>query len=67
MSVQRIDIEHKHTHGWQARAYLAPGERLTAFFSDGANGDAQQALRRAQHAEAVLMREARRLKRQDKE
>lgn len=63
MSIQRIDIEHKHTHGWQARAYVAPGERLTAFFSDRANGDAQRALRRAQSAEVVLRREARRLKR----
>jgi hypothetical protein len=63
MSIQRIDIEHKRTHGWQARAYLSPGERLTAFFSDQANGDAQQAHRRAQSAEVVLMREARRVRR----
>lgn len=28
MSIQRIDIPAKHTHGWQARAHIAPGERL---------------------------------------
>ena len=30
--IQRIDIEHKHTHGWQVR------RNGTKFFSDGTDG-----------------------------
>lgn len=62
MSIQRIDIEHKRTHGWQARAYVAPGKRLAAFFGDQSNGNSAMALRRARQAEELLKQEAQRLK-----
>lgn len=63
MSVQRIDNPRGHTHGWQARAHLAPGQRLTAFFSDSVHGGTAQALKRAEKAEAKLWIRVRELKR----
>jgi hypothetical protein len=63
MSVQRIDIDRKHTHGWQARAYIEPGRRLTKLCSDGANGGRRKARAAAKLAEAALKRKARGMKR----
>lgn len=62
MSIQRIDIPHKRTHGWQARAYVAPGERLTSFSADKACGGRRKARAHAEDAEQVLKREAKRLR-----
>lgn len=58
MSIQRIDIPHKHTHGWQARAHVAPGRRITAFFSDKQCGGTRAAKRAAQAAEPSLKQRA---------
>lgn len=62
MSIQRIDIPHKRTHGWQARAHVRPGERLTRFFADQANGGKRKAHRAAESAEPGLKRRARELR-----
>lgn len=62
MSIQRIDIPRKRTHGWQARAHVTPDWRLTAFFADKASGGAQAALRAARAVEPVLKRRAARLR-----
>jgi hypothetical protein len=42
---------------------LAPGQRLTAFFSDSVHGGTAQALKRAEKAEAKLWIRVRELKR----
>jgi hypothetical protein len=62
MSIQRIDIPKKRTHGWQARAYISPGERLTAFSSDKAHGGKRKARLHAERAEVFLKRQAKRLR-----
>lgn len=60
MSVQRIDS--RNTHGWQARAHVAPGVRLTKFFADGAHGGKRRARQLAKLHEAALYELARTLK-----
>lgn len=62
MSVQRIDNHDNFTHGWQARAYIAPNRRLTRFFADDANGGTRRARKAADAAEVELKRRAKRLK-----
>ena len=58
LSIQRIDIPSKHTHGWQARAYIA-GERkrLTRFFADREYGP-WRAYELAEQAEKALKKRA---------
>ena len=41
MSIVRIDIPESHTHGWQARAYVVKGLKLTRFISDSRKGKAR--------------------------
>lgn len=41
MSIVRIDIPESHTHGWQARAYVVKGLKLTRFISDSRRGKAR--------------------------
>jgi hypothetical protein len=67
MSVQRIDNPSNHTHGWQARAHVAPGWRLTRFFADDANGGTRSALSAAEQAEISLKRKAKRIKNKGRE
>lgn len=62
MSVQRIDNHDRFTHGWQARAYIAPNRRLTRFFADDANGGTRKARKAADAAEVELKRRAKRIK-----
>jgi len=62
MSIQRIDILDKHTHGWQARAHVAPGHRLTMFFSDKQCGGTRAAKRAARAAEPSLKKRASRMR-----
>lgn len=62
MSVQRIDNHDRFTHGWQARAYIAPNRRLTRFFADDANGGIRMARKAADAAEVELKRRAKRIK-----
>lgn len=64
MSTQRIVHPRSGTYGWQARAYIAPGERLTRFFADDAHGGIFAALKAAVRAEGKLKREARRIRRE---
>lgn len=67
MSVQRIDNHENFTHGWQARAYIAPNRRLTRFFADDANGGTRKARKAADAAEVQLKRRAKRIKNKAKE
>lgn len=62
MSIQRIDIPSKHTHGWQARAHVTKNRRLTAFFADGLCGGSRKAERAARAVEPSLKRRAARLR-----
>lgn len=62
MSVKRIDNHDRFTHGWQARAYIAPNRRLTRFFADDANGGTRKARKAADAAEVELKRRAKRIK-----
>ena len=57
-TVQRIDDGLNRTHGWQARAYVRPGVRLTKFFSDKLNGGKRHAYWRALSMAGVLHRKA---------
>jgi hypothetical protein len=63
MSIQRIDIPAKRTHGWQARAHIAPGERLTRLISDKEHGGKRAARHVADQVEAQLKRQAKRIRR----
>lgn len=61
MSIQRIDIPHKRTHGWQARAHVRTDLRLTAFFADQLNGGRRAAQRLAKAAAEKLKLRAKEL------
>lgn len=61
MSVQRILDARCGSYGWQARAHVAPGRRLTRFFADDQHGGKRAAYELAQRAEANLKRQAKRL------
>ena len=63
MSIQRIVGTSCGSYGWQARAHVAPGRRLTRFFADDVHGGKRAALELARRAEAQLKRQAKRLKR----
>lgn len=63
MGIQRIQSTSCSTTGWQARAHLAPGERLTKLCSDadyggidGSYGAALLAEQRLQRQAKVLLR-----------
>ena len=64
MSVVRIDNPAGHTHGWQARAHLVAGQRLTKFFADDSHGGVIAAMKAAHTAEVQLQRKAKRLRAQ---
>lgn len=59
MSIQRIESTTCHTTGWQARAHVAPGERLTQLCSDNDHGGIDGAYGAALIAERKLQRQAR--------
>ena len=61
MSVQRILNTRCGSYGWQARAHVAPGWRLTRFFADDQHGGKRAAYEAAQLAELELKRQAKRL------
>lgn len=63
MSIQRIDNPFNNTRGWQARAHVAPGQRITRFFADKAHGGPVAAQRAAEVAEASLKRQVKRARR----
>lgn len=58
MSVVRIDIKPKSTHGYQARAPIYGKRCLSMFFSDREMGGATNALKAAKAAERALKRMA---------
>lgn len=59
MSIQRIQSTGCRTAGWQARAHVAPGERLTRLCSDNDHGGIDGAYGAALIAERKLQRQAR--------
>lgn len=62
MALQRIVDSRCGSYGWQARAHVAPGWRLTRFFADDQHGGKRAAYEAAQRAEQQLKRRAKRLK-----
>lgn len=64
MSIQRIDCYAKRTHGFQARAYVGHGQRLTKFFSDREYGGLKNAAFMAEREELRLKRQAQRIRKQ---
>jgi hypothetical protein len=62
MSIQRIDIPKKRTHGWQARAHVRAGLRLTAFYADQLNGGRRAAQRLAKAQAEKLKKRAKALR-----
>lgn len=60
MSVQRIDDDASHTHGWQVRAYTVAPRYLSRFFADRLHGSSGLAHEAARRAEPRLQRLARR-------
>lgn len=62
MSIQRIVDTRCGSYGWQARAHVAPGRRLTRFFADDQHGGKRAAYEAAQRAEVQLKRQAKRLR-----
>lgn len=63
MAIQRIESRRAKSRGWQARAHVAPGERLTRFFADQLHGGIDAAYAYAMNAEAHLQRQVRRMRR----
>lgn len=59
MGIQRVESRKCKTAGWQARAHVAPGERLTQLCSDSAHGGIDGAYGAALEAERRLQRQAR--------
>lgn len=62
MAVTRICHPATHTVGWQARAHVAPGQRLTRFFADESHGGMARAYDLAVKAELALKRKAKRVR-----
>jgi hypothetical protein len=61
MAITRINHSESNTVGWQARAHVAPGHRLTRFFADQSHGGMAKAYDLAVAAERQLKRRARAL------
>lgn len=64
MAVQRITSPDCASYGYQARAYIGEGRRLTRFFADDAHGGAERARKLAEAADKQLQRQAKKIKRQ---
>lgn len=64
MGIQRIQSTSCHTAGWQARAHVAPGERLTKPCSDADHGGIDGSYGAALLAEQRLQRQVQVLLRQ---
>lgn len=66
MPIQRIDIPKKRTHGWQARAHVRAGLRLTAFYADQLNGGRRAARRLAKAQAEKLKKRAKELQKKER-
>lgn len=66
MSIQRIDNEAKHMHGWQVRQYTFWPRYLSRYFADKAHGGRRKAYALAKEIDLELAAEARRMRRRRK-
>jgi hypothetical protein len=62
MSIIEIYHPASATYGWQARAHVRKGERLTKFLSWGQHGGRYEAMRKARWHEVRLKAQAKRLR-----